>query len=538
MDVKTCLCKLLIEHSAQKILNRAGQRALVVVDYSSPNVAKPFHLGHFRATVTGNFIRNLNEAAGHRVISVNYLGDWGTQFDLLTEGWKIYGNEEELVTDPVRHLNKIYVQMNTERGKRPLSVTSAGVVPSASTAPVLNPSDFSLWKRFRQLTMEHLKKTYARMNVQFTTFEYESDYVQPAHLVVQRLLDSNIAVRDKDGVTCIPANSFGDGSQRIVLLKSNNSTLYLTRDLAAAISRYERYHFDRIHYVVEDGQRLHFNQLRSILQRMGYSWAAPEFPPDSNPDECRPPSDLHIPFGRVQGVSTRQGEGLFLSDILDNAQQTVLGRMARSPTTRTSASSSSSDTSVADHLAVTCLAVEMLRKTRQKPIWLHSFLGYPLVAESTPLADYTDLSGLGLQYCHARLCSLERRAVDRQCISPQPDNDVSVKQSSVLNLVHRLDALSLLPPGTGSHPAFMELLQHLNHFPDALRTSYANYEASTIVQYATRLTSHVNSAWKQLPVLNCEQDAEKLLRLGLFIASRNTLATCLRLLGVHPLCSI
>ncbi|KAF6774889.1 hypothetical protein AHF37_05433 [Paragonimus kellicotti] len=161
MDVKACLCKLLTEHSAQKILNRAGQRALVVVDYSSPNVAKPFHLGHFRATVTGNFIRNLNEAAGHRVISVNYLGDWGTQFDLLTEGWKIYGNEEELVTDPVRHLNKIYVQMNMERDKRPSSMTPADVVPSASTAAVLNPSDFSLWKRFRQLTMEHLKKTYA-----------------------------------------------------------------------------------------------------------------------------------------------------------------------------------------------------------------------------------------------------------------------------------------------------------------------------------------------------------------------------------------
>ncbi|KAF7255744.1 hypothetical protein EG68_07732, partial [Paragonimus skrjabini miyazakii] len=307
-----------------------------------------------------------------------------------------------------------------------------------------------------------------------------------------------------DGVTCIPANAFGDGSQRIVLLKSNNSTLYLTRDLAAAISRYERYHFDRIHYVVEDGQRLHFNQLRSILQRMGYSWAARESLPDPNPDECRPPSDLHIPFGRVQGVSTRQGEGLFLSDILDNAQQTVLGRMARSPTTRTSASSSSSDTSVAGHLAVTCLAVEMLRKARQKPIWL----------------------------------GLERRAADRHFISSQPDDGASVKQLSVLNLVRQLDALSLSPPGTGSHPAFMELFQHLNHFPDALRTSYANYEASTIVQYATRLTSHVNSAWKQLPVLNCEQDAEKLLRLGLFIASRNTLATCLRLLGVHPLCSI
>ncbi|KAA3681247.1 arginyl-tRNA synthetase [Paragonimus westermani] len=514
MDVKTCLCKLLIEHSAQKILNRAGQQALVVIDYSSPNVAKPFHLGHFRATVTGNFIRNLNEAAGHRVISVNYLGDWGTQFDVLTEGWKIYGNEKELVTDPVRHLNKIYVRMNLERGKRPLSLTPADV-PSASTAPFLNPSDFSLWRRFRQLTMEYLKKTYARMNVHFTTFEYESDYVQPAYLVVQRLLDSNIAIRDKDGVTCIPANAFGDGSQRIVLLKSNNSTLYLTRDLAAAISRYERYHFDRIHYVVEDGQRLHFNQLRSILQRMGYSWAATESLPDSNPDECHPPSGLHVPFGRVQGVSTRQGEGLFLSDILDNAQKTVLGRMARSPTTRTSSSSSSFDVSAADHLAVTCLAVEMLRKARQKPIWLRSFLGYPVVAESTPL---------------------ERRAADHQFISPHPDDGDSVKHLSVLDLVRQLDALSLSPPGTGSHPAFMELLRHLTNFPDALQTSYANYEASTIVHYATRLTSHVNSAWKQLPVLDCEQDVEKLLRLALFIASRNTLATCLRLLGIHPLC--
>ncbi|GAA47316.1 arginyl-tRNA synthetase [Clonorchis sinensis] len=449
---------------------------------SSPNIAKPFHLGHFRATVTGNFICNLHRAAGHEVIGINYLGDWGTQFDLLAQGWKKYGDEEQLLADPLRYLNKLYVRMNSEAAQ--LGFEQLNGVDSEVIA-----FNRDLWSRFRLLTMEHLKQTYKRMNVEFSAYEYESDYVDSALRIAQDLVDSGLAIVDGDGVTCIPAGTFEHMPQRIVLLKSNKSTLYLTRDLAAAISRHERYQFDRIHYVVEDGQRLHFKQLQQILSRMGYTWAQKSSDLDDHLLHDWAPADLHIPFGRVQGVSTRRGEGLFLSDILNNARQTVLKRMDYSPTTRISKTDSMNE--VADQLGITCLVIEMLRKGRQKPINLGSFLGYSVVSEtnggSTTISDNSDLSGLGLQYCHARLCSLEERALKAGLFhSSQSDSRTSFGTES--DLVHRLNTLpEPLDETTLNDPLFVLLLKHLSNFPDEFHSAYSNYEASVIVNYANRL---------------------------------------------------
>ncbi|KAG5455070.1 arginine--tRNA ligase msr1 [Clonorchis sinensis] len=539
MSAKSQLCRLLSEYTNSTLTRifspvaGAERQRTVLVDFSSPNIAKPFHLGHFRATVTGNFICNLHRAAGHEVIGINYLGDWGTQFDLLAQGWKKYGDEEQLLADPLRYLNKLYVRMNSEAAQ--LGFEQLNGVDSEVIA-----FNRDLWSRFRLLTMEHLKQTYKRMNVEFSAYEYESDYVDSALRIAQDLVDSGLAIVDGDGVTCIPAGTFEHMPQRIVLLKSNKSTLYLTRDLAAAISRHERYQFDRIHYVVEDGQRLHFKQLQQILSRMGYTWAQKSSDLDDHLLHDWAPADLHIPFGRVQGVSTRRGEGLFLSDILNNARQTVLKRMDYSPTTRISKTDSMNE--VADQLGITCLVIEMLRKGRQKPINLGSFLGYSVVSEtnggSTTISDNSDLSGLGLQYCHARLCSLEERALKAGLFhSSQSDSRTSFGTES--DLVHRLNTLpEPLDETTLNDPLFVLLLKHLSNFPDEFHSAYSNYEASVIVNYANRLMSHINAAWKGLPVLICTHESDRLLRLAIFVAARNILATCLRLLGIRPLRAI
>ncbi|VDP91181.1 unnamed protein product [Echinostoma caproni] len=158
---------------------------------TSPNIAKPFHLGHFRATVTGNFIRNVNEAMHHRVVAINYLGDWGTQFDILARAFQQYGSWDKMNVDPMRHLQEIYVRTNMEDKTSPNTATSN---------PVQSFSDsdrMAWWAKVRQITIDHLAETYARMNVHFTAFEYESDYVDAAKRLVDRLRARGLAVNDR-----------------------------------------------------------------------------------------------------------------------------------------------------------------------------------------------------------------------------------------------------------------------------------------------------------------------------------------------------
>ncbi|VDP88934.1 unnamed protein product [Echinostoma caproni] len=229
----------------------------------------------------------------------------------------------------------------------------------------------------------------------------------------------------------------------------------LVRDIAAAISRYEKYHFDRVHYVVEDGQRLHFQNLCLVLRSLGFPWLNCKNPtdPSVHNSAC---SQVHVPFGRVQGASTRRGQGLTLSDILDSAQQTILKRMAQSPNSRFSTNTLDPNLSpadlqkaldTADQLGVTCLVIEILRKRRQKPVHLRSFLGNAVVRTeqddvdevSNSIVDKTDMSGLGLQYCHARLYSLEQRAVNAGLIQPDP---VHLDRCDLSSLCERIDRLT------------------------------------------------------------------------------------------------
>ncbi|THD28334.1 putative arginine--tRNA ligase [Fasciola hepatica] len=525
-------------------LFRLGSPQTVLVDFSSPNIAKPFHLGHFRATVTGNFVRNINEAMHHRVVAINYLGDWGTQFDLLARAFHQYGSWDKLNTNPMRHLQEIYVRVNQENGT------------SLSAQSIPDSDRISWWARVREMTIAHLEQTYSRMNVRFTVFEYESDYVDAAKRLVDRLLVAGLAMYDSDGVVVFRTSTTTDSSlpnPRISLLKSDGSTLYLTRDIASAISRYERYHFDRIHYVVEDGQRLHFQHLCTVLQGLNCHWLNATNPVDSPADDFQPSSpsscQIHIPFGRVQGASTRRGQGVTLSDILDGARHTILQRMAKSPNTRfsdvTDPALSNTERQaildVADHLGVTCLVVEFLRQRRQKPVRLRSFMGNP-VANTGPTdpnsgsdgggLDTTDLSGLGLQYCHARLCSLERRAIQSGIIS---SDSAHSDQTDLTVLCEKIDQLDSTLWTNANQSMELKLLKFLTGFESALLAAYEDYEASVLVQFATKLTAEVNLAWKRSPVLSCDDLNIKLLRLSTFLAARNVLAVCLRLLGIRPL---
>nr|VZI38769.1 unnamed protein product [Spirometra erinaceieuropaei] len=467
--IRTCLDLGLLTVSPkvcpQLIQRPEGRPQNVAVEFSSINIAKPMHMGHFRATVFGNFVRNINIAAGNNVVAINYLGDWGTQFGMLSLGFQKFGDHTLLDKDPLKHLHSVYVQAcqtlgDTETGKSDASALATLLENSE------DPELLDLWKRFRTVSVAELKKLYLRMNIRFDRYEFESQFVQSAMDIVDRLIAARLAKKESDG--CVTAASHEAG-KRVTLLKSDGGTLYLTRESS--------------------------------------------------------PWPLHVRFARVIGASSRHGAGLFLSDVLDAAQREAFSRMQRSPYTRTllydqeDGGGSPSDSlpicrfeevseaarRVADQMGVTWLVTEMLAKPRLLPVRTSlkvkdGELGWRVGSHS--VADQRDLTGLALQYCHARLCSLEEKAIAAGLLSPSMDE---LETSQTLS-----SALYGAPSSRASKVVEEELCAHLATLPNMLTQAYVSYEAHFVFRYCQRLNVLVNRAWRFLPVLSAESESEAL----------------------------
>ncbi|KAL8601059.1 hypothetical protein ACOMHN_040760 [Nucella lapillus] len=294
----------------------------VLVEYSSPNIAKPFHAGHLRSTIIGNFIANLYQHMGHAVHRVNFLGDWGTQFGLLALGFQQYGDKKLLKEDPLLHLFKVYVHINQDveqEKKRKEGSTYAKGLELFSRLERGDPEVVSLWKSFRQLSIDEYAKMYERLGVTFTETQCESDYSERTQQLLKSLQHRGWLQTDEKGVGYITVADRGS-DLKAALVKSDGSSLYLTRDIAAAVDRHEQFQPDRVHYVVEGGQQLHFRQLVGTLRQMDIPWAR------------SPVEDIHIQFGRIEGMSSRRGTVVFLRDILDEARDRLFQSMKEKKT--------------------------------------------------------------------------------------------------------------------------------------------------------------------------------------------------------------
>lgn len=285
----------------------------VVVEFSSPNIAKPFHLGHLRSTIIGSFVANVLDAYGHNVIRINYLGDWGTQFGFLKLGMEMANlSEEEVRRNPIKHLFEAYVNANR------VAETDASFGDKART--IFNQmengqlADLEDWNQYRKYTVSELESVYQRLGVRFDEYAWESQYRR-----------TNIQTPVLDKLKCMDLlQSAEDGKQtfelddgnRIALLKSDGSTLYLTRDIAAIVDRQNKYKFDRMYYVVGNEQHQHFSALFNIVRRM-------RVPNAEHLD--------HIKFGRVEKMSTRKGNVVFLADLLDEIKEQMLAKQQQSP---------------------------------------------------------------------------------------------------------------------------------------------------------------------------------------------------------------
>ncbi len=273
-----------------------GQKGKVVVEMSSPNIAKPFGIGHLRSTIIGNSLSRIYGFQGHKVIKINYLGDWGTQFGRIILGWKKFGSEAKLKNDPIKHLLEIYVKANKKEFDSEAREWFQRLESGDREAE-------RLWKKFREMSLKDFSKIYSLLGVEFDAVSGESEYNKKMKSVLDELRKKKI-IRESDGALICDLKKEGLGVA--VIKKKDGATLYMTRDLAAAIDRYKKHKFLKMIYEVGAEQKLHFQQLFKILEMMGYKWA----------DGC-----VHVEHGLYldkdgKKFATRKGKTVFMQDVL------------------------------------------------------------------------------------------------------------------------------------------------------------------------------------------------------------------------------
>lgn len=446
-----------------------------VVEFSSPNIAKKFHIGHLRSTIIGNFIANLKVALGHEVTRINYLGDWGMQFGLLGVGFQQFGDKEKLKSSPLQHLFEVYVQINKAAADEKTKKLAKDFFRKLEEH---DEQALSLWKEFRDFSIKEYTRIYKRLGVHFDEYSGESFYQEKSWEVLKMLEDKGLLQKTTKGTGVVDLSEKKDLSSLSTVIRSDGTSLYITRDLAAAIDRMNKYNWDTMIYVTDRNQSSHFQHLFQILKLMGYDWV----------ERCQ-----HVSFGLVQGMKTRKGEVIFLEDVLDEVRSRMLENMASAKTTK----------EVED-------PVETAEKVGLAALIIQDFRG--LLSSDYQFSWDRALqsrgdTGVFLQYTHARLHSLE------QMHGNEPVTDINVA------CLQEPDAISVL--------------QHLLRYDEVLYRSSQDLQPKHIVSYLLTLSHLAAVAHRTLPVKG-STPALAQARLCLFQATRSVLANGMKLLGITP----
>ena len=453
-----------------------GQGKTVCMDYSSINIAKRFHIGHLSTTVIGNSLSRIYDFLGWRTVSINHLGDWGTQFGKMIAAYKHWGDKETVEQGGVDEMTRLYVRFNQEAAADP-ALEDEGRAWFKKIEDG-DPEALSIFHWFKDVTLKDAMRVYDILGVHFDSYAGESFYADKTGRVVQELEDKGL-LRDSDGAKIVDLEAYG--MPPCLILKSDGATLYHTRDLAAALYRKENYHFDLSLYIVAYQQDLHFRQLFKVLELMGYDWAK---------DQCK-----HVSFGMVsyegQALSTRKGVMIYLDELLTRAQEKALAIIEeKSPNLE-------NKTEVARQVGVGAVVYATLQNNRIKDIdfWWDRALNFD--GETGPYVQYT---------C-ARCGSVLRKAPDLEGVAPDYaalDNDEA-----------------------------QQLLLLLSRFPDAVRDAADKYEPSMITRATTELAKAYNKFYYEHRVLDEEDPAGTRARLLLTQAVRSVIRTGLYLIGVE-----
>lgn len=451
-------------------------RRKIVVEFSSPNIAKKFHVGHLRSTIIGNFVANLKEALGHQVTRINYLGDWGMQFGLLGAGFQQFGNEEELQSNPLQHLFEVYVQVN-KAAEEDENIKKLAQ-DFFRKLEARDQQTLSMWQHFRDFSIEEYVRIYKRLGVHFDEYSGESFYQEKSQEVLKMLETKGLLQKTIKGTRVVDLSEKRDLSLSSTVMRSDGTSLYITRDLAAAIDRMQKYNCDTMIYVTDKSQNTHFEQLFQILKLMGYQWA----------ERCQ-----HVSFGLVQGMKTRKGEVVFLEDVLNEARSRMLQNMASAKTSK----ELENPLETAEKIGLAALIIQDFKGLLSSD---YQF-SWDRVLQSR--GD----TGVFLQYTHARLHSLEQMYRNGQ--------------STDINTACLQD------------PQAISVLQHLLRYDEVLYKSSEDLQPKHIVSYLLTLSHLAAVAHKTLPVKGSAPELAQA-RLHLFQAARSVLANGMKLLGITP----
>ncbi len=450
-----------------------GSGKTVVFDYSSPNISKPFHIGHLGTTVIGHSLKLLHEFCGYKCVGVNHLGDWGTQNGKQIVAFKRWGNREKVEKEGIDALVELYVKFHEEAEKDPSLNDEARA--EFKKLEEHDPENIELWKWFIDVSFKEYEVTYKQLGITFDSYNGESFYSDKMAPQIEKMREMNLLKLD-DGASIVDLEEYG--MPPCLILKRDGSTLYPTRDIAAAVYRKNTYNFDKCVYVTSSAQSLHFAQWFKVVELMGYDWHG----------------DLvHVPYGTVSiggaKLATRSGNVVLLKDLFAQSIEKVKGIIEeKSPDLE-------EKDSVAEAVGVGAIIFKYLFNSRIKDIDFSLDSALSFEGSTGPYAQYT----------YARTRSILSKAENESFIAEGGDLTASEEE---------------------------ELLRVLSRFPEVIGEALEDYEPSDITRYIIDLCTAFNRFYHNCPIISSDDAEVKSMRLRLTSATSSVLGTALRLICI------
>lgn len=450
--------------------NNSGNGKKIFIEFSSPNIAKPFGIGHLRSTIIGNSISRISEFNGYEVVRANYLGDWGTQFGKLIFAFKKWGDEKKFKKDPVKHLYELYVKANKKIYEEKARQEFLKLEESEE-------KNLALWKKFREVSLNNFEKIYSQLGINFDLYLAESMYNEKIKEVI-KMLEGKKLLEDSDGARVVNLKKYNLGVA--LIQKTDGATLYITRDLASAISRYETYKFDKMFYEVGQEQILHFKQVFKILELLGYKWSK----------DC-----VHIYHGLYldsdgKKFATRKGKTIFMEDILKETISLASEEIKK----REPKISQKELEKRAAKVANAAIFYGDLKNNRTNNI----------VFDIKRFVSFEGDTGPYLLYSYARANSILSK----------------VKSKSKEIIAKSFEEKEI------------ELIKKLSDFKKVVQDSYKNLNPSLIANYSYQLSQKFNEFYHACPVIGDEKES---FRIALVSCFRQVLKNSLYLLGIETL---
>ena len=457
--------------------NGTGEGKTVVLDYSSPNVAKPFHIGHLGTTVIGHSLKLLHEFVGYDCVGINYLGDWGSQFGKMLVAYKTWGDKATIDKGGVDELVKLYVRINNEikaeeesneEKKSPLADKARAEFAKLESG---DEEDLALWRWFVDVSLEEYQKTYKLLNIEFDSYKGESFYTDKMPAQVQKLRDMGLLEID-DGASLVNLDKWN--MPVCLILKRDGTTLYPTRDIAAAVYRKGEYNFDKAIYVTSAAQSLHFAQWFKVVELMGYDWY----------DKL-----VHVPYGTVSingaKLATRTGNVILLKDLFAEAISRVR-EIAKDKYT-----DEEELQAIAEKVGVGAIVFYYLSNNRMRDINFMMEDALSFDGNTGPYAQYT----------YARTCSVLEKVGECAEMTDAPLSEIEVELAKTLSVFH-----------------------------ERINQAIADYEPSVVTRYILDLCAAFNRFYHECSIANCEDASLRSSRIALTRATNQVLRTALHLI--------